>query len=86
MCKESFQKVKNMVANEVCRTPTTTSLAIVLFVNKIFLSHHLFEKDGEGHVEFFKGEKLNQMLLKFSPLGESTLWVSEFSPKKMMYN
>jgi hypothetical protein len=28
----------------------------------------LFNEDGEGHVQLFKGEKLNQMLLKFAPL------------------
>jgi hypothetical protein len=57
-----------MVANEVCHTPIATSLAIILFVNKSFLFLHLFNKDAEGPVEFLKGEKINQMLLKFVPL------------------
>jgi len=40
-CKKSFQKMKNMVENKVCHTPTTTILAIVLSVNKTFFSYHL---------------------------------------------
>jgi hypothetical protein len=57
-----------MVIDEVCCTPTTTTLAIALFMNKKFLSHHLLNKDGEGPMEFLKGEKLDQTLLKFIPL------------------
>jgi len=57
-----------MVVDEVWRTPTATSLVITLSMNKSFLFHHLFNKDGKGHVEFLKGEKVNQMLLKFTPL------------------
>ncbi len=64
-CRESFQEMKNMVADEVCRTPFTTTLTIVLSTNKTFLSRHLFNEDGQGLVELFKGEKLDQMLLKF---------------------
>jgi hypothetical protein len=37
-CKKSFKEMKNMVANEVCCTPNATTLAIILFVSKIFLS------------------------------------------------
>jgi hypothetical protein len=54
-----------MVANKVCCTPIATFLAIVLSTSKTFLFHHLFNKDGQGHVELLKGEKLNQMLLKY---------------------
>jgi hypothetical protein len=60
--------MNNMVVDEVCRTPTATSLVITLFANKSFLSRHLFNKDGEGLVEFLKGAKVNQMLLKFTLL------------------
>jgi hypothetical protein len=45
-----------------------TILAIALSASKTFFFCHLFKKDGEGHVELLKGEKLNQMLLKFDPL------------------
>ncbi len=44
-----------MVVDEVYHTPTTTFLAIGLFVNKSFLSCHLFNEDGKGHVELLKG-------------------------------
>jgi hypothetical protein len=39
-----------------------------MFVSKIFLFRHLFNKDGEGPMELVKGEKLDQILLKFTPL------------------
>lgn len=64
-CKESFQDMKNMVVYEVCCMLTTIILAITLYVSKTFLSYHLFNKGGKGHVELLKGEKLNQILLKF---------------------
>ncbi len=67
-CRESFHVMKNMVVDGVCCTPTATTLTIVLFTNKTFLFHHLFNEDGQGPMEFFKGEKLDQMLLKFVPL------------------
>jgi hypothetical protein len=57
-----------MVVNEVCHTSSATSSVITLSTNKSFLSCHLFNKDGEGLVEFLKGAKVNQMLLKFAPL------------------
>jgi hypothetical protein len=46
-CRESFKEMKNIVVNEVYCTPTITTLAIVLLVSKTFLSHHLFNEDGE---------------------------------------
>jgi hypothetical protein len=60
MCSESFYEMKNMVANEVYRMPTATFVAIVLSTNNFFLSHHLFNEDGEGQVEPVKVEKLNK--------------------------
>ncbi len=49
----------NMVVDDVRRMLTSTSLAITLFTNKIFLFCYLFNEDGEGSMELFKGEKLN---------------------------
>jgi hypothetical protein len=57
-----------MVVNKVYHMPTPTIAVIVLSTNKTFHSRHLFNKDGQGHMELFKGEKLDQMLLKFVPL------------------
>jgi hypothetical protein len=68
MCRKSFKEMKNMVVDKVCHTLTTTSLAIALFANKTFLFRHLFNEDGKGLVELFKGGKLNQTLSKFVPL------------------
>jgi hypothetical protein len=67
-CRESFQDMKNMVVDEVCHMPSATTLAIVLFTSKTFLFCNLFNKDEKGFMEFLKGEKLHQMLLKFAPL------------------
>jgi hypothetical protein len=53
-----------MVTNEVFCTPIVTTLAITLSTSKTFISYHLFNEDG-GPMEFLKGEKLDQMLLKF---------------------
>jgi hypothetical protein len=53
-----------MVVDEVCRT----YLVIALFANKTFLSCHLYNEDGKSLVEFLEGERLNQTLLKFTPL------------------
>jgi hypothetical protein len=57
-----------MVVDEVYCAPIVTSSTIILSQSKTFLFHHLFNKDGKAHVEFFKGGKLNQTLLKFTPL------------------
>jgi hypothetical protein len=51
--------MKNTVINEVYYTPIATILTIALFVNKIFLFHHSFNKDEKGHVDLLKGEKLD---------------------------
>jgi hypothetical protein len=58
----------NMVTNKVCRTPIVTFFAIAFTMSMSFLFCHLFNEDGEGPMELFKGEKLNQTLLKFVPL------------------
>jgi hypothetical protein len=68
MCRESFQEMKNMVVDEVYCMPIVTSSAIALSVSKSFLLRVLFNNDGKGRMELLKGEKLNQMLLKFVPL------------------
>jgi hypothetical protein len=57
-----------MVVDKVCCLLITIILAIILFVSKTFLSHHLLNEDGKGPMKLFKGEKLDQMLLKFVPL------------------
>jgi hypothetical protein len=75
-----------MVANEVCCTPTTTTLAIVLFMSKKFLSHHLFNEDGKGPMELLKGEKLDQTLLMFAPLWSLGICNLITSPKHRLGN
>jgi hypothetical protein len=67
-CRQSFQDMKNMVVNEICHMPIVITPSIVLSTSKTFFSCHLFNEDGKGPMEFFKGEKLDQMLPKFVPL------------------
>jgi hypothetical protein len=67
-CNEYFKEMKIMVTKEVLCTPNSISFVISLAVSKTFLSHHLFNEDGEVHVELLKGEKLNQAMLMFVPL------------------
>jgi hypothetical protein len=60
--------MNKMVINKVCCTPIATTWVITFYVSKTFLFCHMFKEDGEGPMELLKGEKLNQMLLKFVPL------------------
>jgi hypothetical protein len=57
-----------MVVDEVYHMPTTTTSTITLSANKTFFFHHLFNEDGQSLIKLLKGEKLDQMLLKFAPL------------------
>jgi hypothetical protein len=59
--------MKNIVVNEVYHTLIATTSANILFMSKTFFSHHLLNKDGKGPMELLKGEKIDQMLLKFAP-------------------
>jgi hypothetical protein len=56
--KEVMEQVKALVKEEVFYTLVVTMSAIVLVINKIFLSKHLLNEDGEGLVEVLKGDKL----------------------------
>ncbi len=67
-CTKSLEKMKSMVAEEVLHMPNVTSSVISLAMSKTFLSHHLFNEDGEVPMELLKGEKLNQAMLMFVPL------------------
>jgi hypothetical protein len=54
-----------MVADEVYHTLIATSLAVVLSTSKSFFSsHHLFNEDGKGPMELFKGEKTKSNFVK----------------------
>jgi hypothetical protein len=57
-----------MVVDKVCCILIATTLDIALFASKTFIFHHLFNEDGKGPMELFKGENLNQTWLKFAHL------------------
>jgi hypothetical protein len=63
--REVLDQVKSLVKEDMSCTPRVIVLTIVLTSSKTFLSEHLLNKDGEGPVEFFKGDKLCQMMDKF---------------------
>jgi len=62
---ESLSHKSNFCSRMRFHTPFATNFAIVLIISQIFLSMHLLNEDGDDHVEFFWGDKLNQMMDKF---------------------
>ncbi len=66
MCREALEEIK-LVEGQVSRTPDTKISTITLNANKAFLAHHLFNKNGEEHVEILKGEKLNEVMESSNP-------------------
>ncbi len=61
-CREVVEQVKALIQEEVFHTSST----IVLVASKSFLSHHLFNEDGEGPLETLKRDKLCQVMEKFT--------------------
>jgi hypothetical protein len=80
--RKSLEDIKNMIVEEVLCMPNATPFAISLVVSKTFLSCHLFNDYGEGPIEFFKGDKLNQTMLKFNPMRSPNIYnrISLFKP------
>jgi hypothetical protein len=68
MCKEALEEIKVLVEGQVSRTLDTKFSAITLNFSKAFLAHHLFNENGEGHVEILQGEKLDKVMDKFQLL------------------
>jgi hypothetical protein len=63
---QSLSHKSNFCSRMRFHTPFATNFAIVLIVNKKFMFMHLLNKDGDDHVEFFWGDKLNQVMDKFA--------------------
>ncbi len=61
-CREVVKQVKALIQEEVFHTSST----IVLVASMGFLSHHLFNEDGEGPMETLKRDKLCQVMGKFT--------------------
>jgi hypothetical protein len=62
------EQVKFLVQDEVSCNLSTTLSATSLIVNIFFLSKHLFNKDGDKPIELLKGDKLYQVMDKFTTL------------------
>jgi hypothetical protein len=62
---ESLSHKSNSCSRMRFHTPFATNFVIVLITSQKFLSMHLFNDDGDDHVELFWGNKLNQMMDKF---------------------
>ncbi len=65
MCKESLEEIKVLVEGQVFHTLDGKIFVISLNASKTFLAHHLFNENGEGHVEILQGEKLHKVMDKF---------------------
>jgi hypothetical protein len=65
-CKEVINQVKVLVHEKLSCTLLITSSTIALTTSKMNLSQHFFNKYGEGSAKPLKGEKLHQMMDKFS--------------------
>ncbi len=72
--RDNFDQVKSLVEEEVFCTSRATALTITLVASKTFLPEHLFDKDGKGQVEVFKGDKLHQVMDKFIMLSSPDVW------------
>lgn len=73
-CKEVINQVKALVHEKVSWTLLITSSTIALTTSKMNLSQHLFNKDGKGSTKPLKGEKLHQMMDKFSTQCSPNVW------------
>lgn len=87
--REIFYEVKSLVEEEVSCTSRVTVLAIALVASKNFLFKHLLNKDGEGPVEVFKGDKLQQVMDKsimlFFPKVQNLIASFKYWPRNKGY-
>jgi hypothetical protein len=63
MCRIVVEQIKALVQEEV-----SCKLAISLATSKTFLFKHLLNEDGDRPIEPLKGDKLHQMMDKFTTL------------------
>jgi len=71
--RKVFKQVKSLVEEEASCTQWAIASTIALIVSKILLEH-LLNKDGQGLVEVFKGDKLCQVMDKFIVLSSPNVW------------
>jgi hypothetical protein len=64
MCKDVLEEIKVLVKGQVFCTCEGKISIIILNASKAFLTHHLFNEDGEGHVEILQGEKFDKVIDK----------------------
>jgi hypothetical protein len=67
-CKIVMEQVEFLVQDKVFHSLSTTLLAISLATNKTFLFKHSLNKDGDEPIEPLKGDKLHQVMDKFTIL------------------
>jgi hypothetical protein len=71
MCKEAMEDMKVLVVGEIFHTHENKNSRVVLVVNEMFLSQHLFNEDGDNPLELLKGKQLEKVMDKFMPLCSS---------------
>jgi len=64
----AIEQVKVLFKVEVFHTPSTKTSTITMARSKTFLTKQLLNEDGEGLMEFLKGDKLHQVMDKFMTL------------------
>jgi hypothetical protein len=57
-CRESVDEIKRLIVKEVHPMPANKISLISLSVSKIFLATHLFDDNGDGFMDLFKGKQL----------------------------
>ncbi len=70
---ETLYQVKSLVKEKMFHTSKAITSAIALVTSKTFLFEHLLNKDGEGLVEVFKGNKLCLVMDKFITLSSPNI-------------
>lgn len=85
-CINVMEQVKFLVQDKVFHSMSTTLLAISLVTNKTFIFKHSLNKYGDELVEFLKGDKLHQVMDKFTILCCPNIWNFVVSYKQRLGN
>jgi hypothetical protein len=85
-CRNVVEQVKFLVQDKVFHNLSITLSIISLVTNIFFLFKHSFNEDGDELVEPFNGDKLRQMMDKFTILCSPNIWNFVASYKQHLGN
>ena len=72
MYRDSADRIYELIANQVAKTPTATNSAIALSASKDFLTNYLFH-NREGEKQMLKGEELEEVMDRFQVLSSPNI-------------